>query len=121
MKAKQFIQLLRQVIREEVTLAVRTEMKLLSENKTTQRPAAPKQQPKPAYQPPVRRQPLVQFDDSDLIGSLLNETANTMAMEGPESVEAPNPDFATISSNDTYELVKDYSHLLKKAESFSNR
>lgn len=118
MKAKQFLQILRQLIREEVSIAVRTEMKVLTEN---QKPKAPvKQTPqRPAYQPPKRTTPLVHFDDSDLIGSLLNETANTMAMEGPESAEVPNPDFATVSSNDTYQFVKDYSEVLKKSQGFN--
>ena len=117
MKAKQFLQLLRQVIREEVTIAVRTEMKILSEGKVNQKPV--QKQQRPAYQPPKRTTPLVHFDDNDLIGSLLNETANTMAMEGPENVDVPNPDFATVSSNDTYQFVKDYSEVLKKSQGFN--
>lgn len=117
MKAKQFIQLLRQVIREEVSIAVRTEMRVLTENKKQSKPTPQPQ--RPAYQPPKRTTPLVQFDDSDLIGSLLNETANTMAMEGPESMEVPNPDFATVSSNDTYQFVRDYSEVLKKSQGFN--
>ena len=117
MKAKQFIQLLRQIIREEVSVAVRTEMRVLTEN---QKPNKPVQQPqRPAYQPPKRTTPLVHFDDSDLLGSLLNETANTMAMEGPESMDVPNPDFATVSSNDTYQYVRDYSEVLKKSQGFN--
>lgn len=119
MKAKQFLQLLRQMIREEVTVAVRTEMRVLNESMSKQKPATQQKQQRPAYQPPKRTTPLVQFDDSDLIGSLLNETANTMAMEGPESMDVPNPDFATVSSNDTYQFVRDYSEVLKKSQGFN--
>jgi hypothetical protein len=118
MKAKQFIQILRQMIREEVTIAVRTEMKILSENKVSQKPVQQTQQ-RPAYQPPKRTTPLVTFDDGDIIGSLLNETAANMGNGLPDSAETPNPDFATVSSNDTYQFVRDYSEVLKKSQGFS--
>lgn len=115
MKASQFVELLRKVVREEVTTVVRREMKMITEGLTENKVVAkstPIQKPKP-----VRTAPLVIFDENDMIGSLLNETANSMA-NGPDP-ENIDPEFG-VSATDTYALVKDYSQILKKAENISS-
>lgn len=110
MKASQFVELLRKVVREEVRTVVRKELQVLTEQTKMVK------QPIKQTTRPVRSTPLVTFDDNDLIGSLLNETANTMSMEMENTTEIPNPEFPGLSGNDTMQFVKDYSHLLKKAE-----
>jgi hypothetical protein len=121
MKLSQFKSMLRELIREEVQQAVRTEIKKLNEvrqpAKTTQgksRPSFPQQ----------RTTPLVTLDEpftsvGGPLGDLLNETAISMGGFGEEEIEQANPDFAGLSSASTNAFVKDYSALLKRSEELS--
>lgn len=118
MKLNQFKTMLRELIREEVQLAVRTEIKKLNEGKQS----APKKTA-PAYVP-QRTAPLVTLDEpftnvGGPLGDLLNETAQNMAGFGNEVVEQANPDFASINSSATNALVKDYSAILKKSYNYN--
>ena len=119
MKLSQFKSMLRELIREEVQLAVRTEIKKLNEVKQ------PTPKPNQALQINKRTTPLVTLDEpftniGGTLGSLLNETAQSMAGFGEEPVEQANPDFPTIGSSATDMFVKDYSSILKKSEELSN-
>ena len=118
MKTSQFLELIRKTIREEVRLAVRAEMIVLSESKTFTTTSAPKPVQK-AQPKPVRTTPLVQFEGGDMISSLLNETANSMANAGYND-EDVDPEFG-VSGNDTAMFVKDYSAILKRSEELSNK
>mgnify|MGYP006281853133 CR=1 FL=1 len=122
MKLSQFKSMLRELIREEVQTAVRSEMRKLTEgkqhtspNKATQRPSLPQQ----------RTTPLVTLDEpfttvGGPLGDLLNETAMNMAGFGEDDmVEQANPDFAGLSSASTNAFVKDYSAILKRSEELS--
>ena len=118
MKLSQFKTMLRELIREEVQLAVRKELKTITEQKVVakQKPAS-----RPSYTPPTRTTPLVTLDaplgmsaDSPL-GSILQETANNMAGFGDESYEEANPDFP-MGSSGTDMFIKDYSEVLKKSQ-----
>jgi hypothetical protein len=112
MKASQFVELLRKMIREEVTKVVRNEMgTLIAESKQTQTPA-----PRPL---PKRTTPLVHFDDSDIMGSLLNETKQAMSNPMAFGEEEIDPEFG-VSSADTRMFVKDYSSILKRSNEISN-
>ena len=117
MKLSQFKSMLRELIREEVTYAVKKELKTLTESK------APKQKTNaPAYVP-QRSTPLVTLDEpftnvGGPLGDLLNETAQNMAGFGSEAVEQANPDFPGGSSG-TDMFVKDYSQILKKSYNFN--
>lgn len=81
MKASQFVELLRKVVREEVKSVVREEIKslksvLINENITT---IKPKQKPiakRPYTAPPARKQAPVSF--SGPLADILNETARSM-------------------------------------------
>lgn len=119
MKLSQFKSMLRELIREEVQTAVRTEIKKLNEGKQV----TPK--PNQALQVNRRTTPLVTLDEpftnvGGTLGALLNETAQSMAGFDEESAEQANPDFATIGSGATHALVKDYSAILKRSEELSN-
>lgn len=119
MKLSQFKSMLRELIREEVQIAVRTEIKKLNEGKQSM----PK--PNQALQVNKRTTPLVTLDEpfttvGGPLGDLLNETAQTMAGFGEESVEQANPDFPTIGASATDMFVKDYSSVLKRSEELSN-
>jgi hypothetical protein len=119
MKLSQFKSMLRELIREEVQTAVRTEIKKLNESKQS----TPK--PNQALQVNRRTTPLVTLDEpftnvGGPLGDLLNETAKSMAGFGDESSEQINPDFPTIGSSATDMFVKDYSSVLKRSEEISN-
>ena len=119
MKLSQFKSMLRELIREEVQTAVRTEIKKLNEGKQS----TPK--PNQSLQINKRTTPLVTLEEpftnmGGTLGALLNETAQSMAGFGEESVEQANPDFPTIGSAATDIFVKDYSSILKKSEELSN-
>jgi len=123
MKLSQFKSMLRELIREEVQLAVRTEIKKLNEGKM---PAKPSQgTPRPPLYPQQRTTPLVTLDEpfttvGGVLGDLLNETAQNMAGFGEEVVEQANPDFPTLTGASTNAFVKDYSSILKRSEELSN-
>lgn len=117
MKTSQFLELIRKTIREEVRLAVRAEMMILSENKTIAAPIT-KSTPKPQSKP-ARTTPLVQFEGGGMISSLLNETAESM-VNGGYNDEVIDPEFG-VSGNDTAMFVKDYSAILKRSEEISNK
>lgn len=119
MKLSQFKSMLRELIREEVQTAVRTEMKKLNEGKQS----TPK--PDKALQINKRTTPLVTLDEpfttvGGPLGDLLNETAQSMGAFGDETVEQANPDFPTIGSSATDVFVRDYSSVLKRSEELSN-
>lgn len=119
MKLSQFKSMLRELIREEVQVAVRTEIKKLNESKQS----TPK--PNQALQINKRTTPLVTLDEpfttvGGPLGDLLNETAQSMAGFGEEPVTQANPDFPTIGTSATDMFVKDYSSILKKSEELSN-
>lgn len=119
MKLNQFKTMLRELIREEVQLAVRTEIKKLNEGKTLARPS--QGTPRPSL-PQQRTTPLVTLDEpftnvGGPLGDLLNETAQSMAGFG-EQVEEANPDFPRGSAG-TDMFVKDYSAILKKSYNFN--
>jgi hypothetical protein len=118
MKVSEFAGVLRKIIREEVTLAVRAELQTLNSNKTTQ--AQPAKQ-KLATAPRTRTTPLVSLDEdfrsvglapietgNSMLNQLLTETAHNMA--NPSTVD---PD---LPSADTNMFVKDYSAVLKRSE-----
>lgn len=111
--------MLRELIREEVQHAVRKELKVLTEQKSTTRQQVPPKATKPSYMP-QRTTPLVTLDEpfgmssNNPLGSLLQETANSMAGFGEEMEEA-NPDFP-MGSAGTEMFIKDYSEVLKKSE-----
>ena len=119
MKLSQFKSMLRELIREEVQVAVRTEIKKLNESKQS----TPK--PNQALQINKRTTPLVTLDEpfttvGGPLGDLLNETAQSMAGFGEEPAVQANPDFPTIGASATDMFVKDYSSILKKSEELSN-
>ncbi len=126
MKLSQFKSMLRELIREEVQLAVRSEIKKLNESKQhTPRPNQSPLKPDKSLQVNKRTTPLVTLDEpftnmGGTLGSLLNETAQSMAGFGEESVEQANPDFPTIGASATDMFVKDYSSVLKRSEELSN-
>jgi hypothetical protein len=121
MKLNQFKSMLRELIREEVQLAVRSEFKKLNENRQPAR--ANQATPRPSF-PQQRTTPLVTLDEpftnvGGALGDLLNETAMNMQAFGEETFEAPNPDFAGLSGASTNVFVKDYSAILKRSEELS--
>lgn len=122
MKLSQFKSMLRELIREEVQAAVRTEIKKLNEVKSSTR-STPK--PNPSLQIERRTTPLVTLDEpfaniGGPLGDLLSETAQSMAGFGDEVAEQANPDFPTISGASTNAFVKDYSSILKRSEELSS-
>ena len=109
MKATQFVELMRKMIREEVTKVVRTEMgSLIAESKQTTKTAVV---PKPL---PKRTTPLIHFDEGDMLGSLLNETAVSMTNPAGFGESEVDPEFGA-SGADTQMFVKDYSAILKRS------
>ena len=122
MKLSQFKTMLRELIREEVQLAVRTEVKKLTEGKQYASPSKAIQRPSVPQQ---RTTPLVTLDEpfttvGGPLGDLLNETAVNMAGFGEEElVEQANPDFVGVSGASTNMFVKDYSAVLKRSEELS--
>ena len=110
MKATQFVELMRKMIKEEVTKVVRAEMgSLIAESKQiTKTAAAPRPLPK-------RTTPLVHFDEGDVMGSLLSETAQSMSNPMAFGEEEVDPEFGA-SSADTQMFVKDYSAILKRSQ-----
>ncbi len=122
MKLSQFKSMLRELIREEVQLAVRTEMKKLNEGKVLAKPS--QGTPRPPLYPQQRTAPLVTLDEpfSNIggpLGDLLNETAANMQGFGEETYEQANPDFTGIGGAATDMFVKDYSSVLKRSEELS--
>ena len=86
MKLSQFKSMLRELIREEVQTAVRTEIKKLNEGKQFKQPS---EKPNQALQVNKRTTPLVTLDEpfttvGGPLGDLLNETAQSMAGFGEE-------------------------------------
>ena len=123
MKLSQFKSMLRELIREEVQLAVRTEIKKLNEGKMPTKSS--QGTPRPPLYPQQRTTPLVTLDEpfttvGGVLGDLLNETAQNMAGFGEEVVEQANPDFPTLTGASTNAFVKDYSSILKRSEELSN-
>ncbi len=121
MKLNQFKSMLRELIREEVQLAVRSEFKKLNENK---QPARTNQASSRPSFPQQRTAPLVTLDEpftnvGGALGDLLNETAMNMQGFGEEVSEEPNPDFIGLSGASTNAFVKDYSAILKRSEELS--
>ena len=109
MKATQFVELMRKMIREEVTKVVRTEMgSLIAESKQVKTAAAPRPLPK-------RTTPLVHFDEGEMLGSLLNETAVSMDNPAGFGENDVDPEFGA-SGADTQMFVKDYSAILKRSQ-----
>ena len=122
MKLSQFKSMLRELIREEVQAAVRTEIKKLNEVKGYKQPTT---KPNTSLQVERRTTPLVTLDEpfstvGGPLGDLLNETAQNMAGFGEDAVEQANPDFPTLSGASTNMFVKDYSSILKRSEELSN-
>jgi hypothetical protein len=141
MKASQFVEILRKVIREEVRSVVKEELKslkpLLKESKPVVAPK-PVVQQRPA---PKRTQPLVTIEGA--LGDILRETAesmrgqnveddwidmnggpmttadvNTFAMNSftPQEESRPVQPKFNFSGDPTMAFVKDYSKVLKQAD-----
>jgi hypothetical protein len=112
MKLSAFKSMLRELIREEVQYAVKKELKVLTEQKSTNTKQIKQSMPQ-------RTTPLVTLDEpfrtvGGPLGDLLQETANSMAGFG-EEVDQANPDFP-MGSAGTDMFVKDYSEILKKSQ-----
>jgi hypothetical protein len=115
MKLSQFKSMLRELISEEVTKAVKRELKTLTEQKVINNKIPAKAKPY-AQQ---RTTPLVTLDEpfrtvGGPIGDLLQETAASMQGFGDEMEEA-NPDFP-MGGAGTDIFIKDYSEVLKKSQ-----
>jgi len=113
--------MLRELIREEVQTAVRTEVKKLTEGKQYASPS--RATTRPTF-PQQRTTPLVTLDEpfttvGGPLGDLLNETAMNMTGFGEEATEQANPDFIGLNGASTNMFVKDYSAVLKKSEELS--
>lgn len=141
MNAKNFMLVLRKVIREEVRTAVRQEVKQLlqEQHKNPQTTRVAKQSPV------QRRTPPVMFDGP--LSSILNETAESMystpqqeewqdmagtftadqaqgfglsaLMNQETTVADPTPHH--FSGDPTMAFVKDYSAVMKAADKFTNK
>tara|TARA_R110000868_G_scaffold28036_4_gene105532 strand:+ start:16407 stop:16868 length:462 start_codon:yes stop_codon:yes gene_type:complete len=100
MKASDFVNLMRKVIREEVRSIVREELKtikpLLKETKsTTMQPASiPQVKQKPIQK---RTTPIVSFDGP--LGDLLNETATSMMNESYREEEWPDMNGGALTAD----------------------
>lgn len=100
MKASDFVNLMRKVIREEVRSIVREELKtikpLLKETKsTTMQPASiPQVKQKPIQK---RTTPIVSFDGP--LGDLLNETAASMMNESYQEEEWPDMNGGALTAD----------------------
>lgn len=135
MNTKEFVKVLRAVIREEVRTAVRQELKeVLSGNRT---------QTKPAIQQP--KKPIKNITGNPVLDQVLNETKLTSDFR--QSADVGYDDFGTFTSNvvqapqmptsmmdldldESYEsplpemnpsmpFIKDYSQLMKRADQIS--
>lgn len=143
MKATEFVNLIRKVIREEVRVIVKEELKafkpVIVESKgTTVQKGLPPLQTK--IQMPARKTNIPTFEGA--LASILNETAQSM-MEAPQAAEYDEwPEMgagpmtmndvpagmdsaisrqAAMSGDPTAAFMKDYSSTLKKAESIANQ
>lgn len=100
MKASDFVNLMRKVIREEVRSIVREELRtikpLLKETKsTTMQPASiPQVKQKPIQK---RTTPIVSFDGP--LGDLLNETATSMMNESYQEEEWPDMNGGALTAD----------------------
>ncbi len=139
MKGKEFVNLLRKIIREEVSTVVKEELKaikpLLAEYKTKNT----QQSTRPPVQT-VNRKPIVNIDGA--LGDILRETADSMYNNSQQYEEWPDmnggpmtSDFAmgdgdgfmpqppvspSFMSNDpTAVFMKDYSKVLKQADNIA--
>lgn len=137
MKAKDFIKVLRTVIREEVRLAVRQELKeVLNENK------------KPAINLPSKQtsnQQIKKYTNNPILDQVLNETKLTPDFRQSSNVgyddigsfttnniSSNNSSIMDIEPTDDYEsslpemsstlpFMKDYSQLMKKADQIASQ
>jgi hypothetical protein len=123
MKAQEFVQILRKVIREEIRSVVGEELrKVLNEEIATTKPSV-REQAKPKQKTINRMQyqrdyPLVTMDD------IFADTRANMGgfgddQVGPTIQETYNPELPA-SSAQTMTLIKDYSSLLKRADEIAN-
>lgn len=112
MKLREFKNMLRELISEEVRSAVKQELRVLTEQKIK-----PKQKQIIKTQ---RTTPLVTLDEpfgvptNSPIGQLLQETAASMA-DFNDELEQANPDFP-MGASGTDAFVRDYSEVLKKSQ-----
>lgn len=150
MDSKQFLKVLSKVIREEVRLAVRAEMRIaLLESKSSITPnprtRISSQAPAPrASAPPRQPAPAKRFTQiPGALGDLLNETAVSMMshptlaeeQEWPtmgdgdftvdqvpitDTLPAPSPSHPHPSGDPTMAFVKDYRAVVKAAEAIHN-
>ena len=139
MNSKDFLQTLRKVIREEVQVAVRTELTKFSSALNENKPAAPEA----SYIQTIKRKPAAkkQFTSNSTLNDLLNETAGfgnheidynnfeewpTMSMGAfggmnkPQASVIPQVDLAgnrvaaeNLPDDVVNALTKDYSALMK--------
>ena len=143
MKATEFVNLIRKVIREEVRVIVKEELKafkpvIVESKSTTIQKGLPPLQTK--IQMPARKTNIPTFEGA--LASILNETAQSM-METPQAAEYDEwPEMgdgpvtmdnipgamgssitrqAAMSGDPTAAFMKDYSSTLKKAESIANQ
>jgi len=139
MNTKEFVKVLRAVIREEVRSAVRQEMsQLLMESKPTLRSQQTKQQPR--KQPasltgnPILDQVLsetkltsefrqsadVGYDDFGTFNTnsipIQQQQASIMDMDVQEDYESPLPEM-----NPTMPFIKDYTQLMKRADQIASQ
>lgn len=97
MKADKFIQLLRSVIREEVSIAVRTELNMVLNESAASRPApAPKQAPQVTKKPIQKKT----YTSNPILNDILNETSG-FAPEGPMAMQLNEAHYAH-QSHDEY-------------------
>jgi len=115
MKLREFKSMLRELISEEVTKAVKRELKTLTEQKD--QPTRKQVSRKPVY----NTEPLVKLDSplgmmsNNPLASLLQETAANMDGFGDQELEQANPDFPAGAAG-TEMFIKDYSEVLKKSQ-----
>lgn len=96
MKADKFIQLLRNVIREEVSIAVRTEFNMLLNESS-----APKPMPAPRQAPQVTKKPIQKktYTNNPVLNDILNETSG-FAPEGPMAMQLNEGHYSHQSHDD---------------------
>lgn len=133
MKAKDFIKVLRAVIREEVRNAVRHELtQVLTENKKSLSKPSIQQQPKKFTGNSVLDQVLNEtrltsdFRQSSNVGyddfgsfdtsNINHEPVSLIDIEPTDSYESPLPEMSS-----TLPFMKDYSQLMKKADQISTQ
>jgi len=96
MKADKFIQLLRSVIREEVSIAVRTELNMvLNESKST-RPASAPKQTAPVTKKPIQKKT---YTSNPVLNDILNETSG-FTPEGPMAMQLNEMHYSHQSHDD---------------------